>query len=214
MIDRFRPASGLQAIIVIGLLAALAGAACGSGDASVNGGDNPKKIRIVESTTIFTEEDIRAIGWKPQRDFVLDYPGATTFKWGFLNSKEVGILIYATAEEAKTLGVAAADGQTFRRPEDGQAPDEGIDRISCRDAAGQSAVKADTRTPAKAFSASYLDPDKDEQKDVLARSCSNRYPTYNDYTVIGNVVMMCEADGRNLLESSTNCKSLEKWLTQ
>ena len=122
--------------------------------------------------------------------------------------------IRTTAEEAKTLGVVAADGQTFRRPEDGQAPDEGIDRISCRDAAGQSAVKADTRTPAKAFSASYLDPDKDEQKDVLARSCSNRYPTYNDYTVIGNVVMMCEGDGRNLLELSTNCKSLEKWLTQ
>ena len=87
MIDRF------QAIIVIGLLAALAGVACGSDDAFVGDGENPKKIRIVESTTVFTEEDIRAIGWKPQRDFVLDYPGATTFKWGFLNSKEVGVLI-------------------------------------------------------------------------------------------------------------------------
>jgi hypothetical protein len=26
--------------------------------------------------------------------------------------------------------------------------------------------------------------------------------------------MMCEGDGRNLLEPSTNCRELEKWLTK
>ena len=44
-------------------------------------------------------------------------------------------------------------------------------------------------------------------------ACSNRYPTYNDYTVIGNLVLMCESDERNLTEPSTNCAKIEEWLT-
>jgi hypothetical protein len=183
---------------------------------SGGGGDekNPKVIRIIESTQVFTEDDMRAIGWKPQRDFLLEYPGTTVAKWGFLNTKEVGVLIYATPEDARTIGVEAADTQTFRRDEDGQAPDEGIDRISCRQAQGQSPVKAIT-APSKALSASYLDPEADESDEVQGQGyCPNRFPTYNDYTVIGNMVLMCEGDGRNLLQPSTNCKELEKWLTQ
>ena len=44
--------------------------------------------------------------------------------------------------------------------------------------------------------------------------CTVRVPTYNDYTVIGNLVMMCEGDDGKPLEPSTNCKELEKWLTK
>ena len=44
--------------------------------------------------------------------------------------------------------------------------------------------------------------------------CPVRVPTYNDYTVIGNLVMMCEGDDGKPLEPSTNCKELEKWLTK
>ena len=218
---RFQLFPGVKVIATMALLIVVAAvAACGSDDSSVvagGGGDpeNPKIIRIVESTSVFTEDNVRAIGWKPQRDLLIDYPGTTVAKWGFLNTKEVGVLIYATAEEAKTLGVAAADVQTFRRPEDGHAPDEGIDRISCRQAAGQSAVKAITRGLPKVFSASYLDPGSADSEKVEGQGyCPNRFPTYNDYTVIGNLVMMCEGDGRNLIEPSTNCKELEKWLTQ
>lgn len=218
---RFRTFPGVKVIAIMTLLVVVAAvAACGSDDSSVVAGgggdpDNPKVIRIVESVLIFTEDDIKALGWKPQRDLVAEYPGTTVAKWGFLNTKEVAILIYATAEEAKTLGVAAADIQTFRRPEDGHALDEGIDRISCRQAAGQSAVRAITGPPSKAFSASYLEPDSaDSEKVEGQKYCPNRFPTYNDYTVIGNLLMMCEGDGRNLLEPSTNCKELEKWLTE
>ncbi len=220
--NRSRTSPRSQVFTIIALLIAVAAVACGSGDSSVvsdgTGGDDektPKVIRIIESTQIFTEDDVKAIGWKPQRDLLIEYPGATLAKWGFLNTKEVGVLIYATAEEAKTLGVEAANTQTFRRPEDDQAPDEGIDRISCRQAAGQSAVKALTDVPSKSFSASYLDPENAGSDEVEGqRSCPNRYPTYNDYTVIGNMVMMCEGDGRNLIEPSTNCKELEGWLTK
>jgi hypothetical protein len=44
--------------------------------------------------------------------------------------------------------------------------------------------------------------------------CPVRVPTYKDYTVIGNLVMMCEGDDGKPLEPSTNCKELEKWLTK
>jgi hypothetical protein len=208
----------VQWLVGIATLMAVVAVACGSSDDSLvaSGGDDerPQRVRMVESDQIFTEDDVRAIGWKGQKDFVLDYPGATTFKWGFMNAKEVGVLIYPSAEDAKTLGVAAAESQTFRRESDGQAPDDdSIDRISCRDAAGQSAVQAITDGHSKAFSASYLNPESGEPDEVLARTCSNRFPTYNDYTVVGNVVFMCEGDGRNLLEPSTNCEKVAGWLT-
>jgi hypothetical protein len=215
--NRLKKVSRLHLLVIPVLLIALVAAACGSDDASlVASGDgdddpSPQRIRMVETATIFTEADIKAIGWKGQKDFLLDYPGATTFKWGFMNQTEVGVLIYASAADAQTLGVEAANSQTFRREVDDQAPDEGMDRISCRDAAGQSAVKAETGFPSKSFSGSYLAPE-DDSADVMGRSCSNRFPTYNDYTVVGNAVFMCEGDGGRLLEPSTNCAKVAEWL--
>lgn len=207
-------------MLVSAFLLAIAAVACGSDDTSLvasGGGDDdtPQRVRMVESAQIFTEDDVKAIGWKAQRDFILDYPGATTFKWGFMNQTEVGVLIYASADDAKTLGVEAAKSQTFRRESDDQALDgDFTDRISCRDTAGQSAVMGEISFPSKSFSASYLEPFSDISDDVLpARGCTNRYPTYNDYTVVGNVVFMCEGDDGNLLEPSTNCEKVAEWLT-
>ncbi|MDG0867668.1 hypothetical protein [Candidatus Lucifugimonas marina] len=216
-----RLVSRAQLLTISALLIAMTAVACGAGgggdDGVTMGGteDAPKRIRIVESDQIFTEDDLKGIGWKGQRDFILDYPEATVAKWGYLNTKEVGILIYASAEDAKNHGVTSAEGQTFRRESDGQAPDnDSIDRISCRDKAGASAVKAETGFGSKSFSASYLDPEIAESDDVEAqtRVCSNRFPTYNDYTVVGNIVAMCESDTRNLTDPSTNCEKIAGWL--
>ena len=130
-----------------------------------------------------------------------------------MNQTEVGVLIYASAEEAKTLGVAAAVDQTFRRESDDQARDGDLtDRISCRRPVGSSAVKANTGFPSKSFSASYIDPKSDTSDEVLAATCTTRFPTYNDYTVVGNVVFMCEGDEGNLLDPSTNCEKVAEWL--
>ena len=207
-------------LLIVALLIASIAVACGtSEDTSLvtSGRDDdapPQRIRMVESTQIFTEDDVRAIGWKGQRDFVLDYPGATTFKWGYMNQTEVGVLIYASAEDAKTLGVAAAADQTFRRASDNQARDGDLtDRISCRRPVGSSAVKANTAFPSKSFSASYLEPNSDRSDDALPATCTTRFPTYNDYTVVGNVVFMCEGDEGNLLDPSTNCEKVADWLT-
>jgi len=219
--NRFLKLPKIQLLLVSAFLLAAVAVACGSdggGDGVAIGGSEefPKRIRVVESTVIFSEADVKAIGFKGQRDFIIEYPGTSVAKWGFMNQKEIGLLIYASAEDAKTLGVTAAEAQTFRREGDGQAPDGNlIDRISCRDKAGASAVKAETDNGSKAFSSSYLDPEIGESESILpvGGACSNRFPTYNDYTVIGNIVVMCEGDGRNLTEPSTNCEKIEEWLT-
>ena len=216
--NRFLLISRVQLLLISAMLIVMVAVACGSAEDEslvASGGDDttPQRVRIIESTQIFTEDDIKAIGWKGQRDFQLDYPEATTFKWGYLNQTEVGVLIYASAEDAKTLGVAAADDQTFRRASDNQARDgDFTDRISCRRPVGSSAVKANSGSPSKSFSASYLEPNSDGSDEVLAATCTTRFPTYNDYTVIGNIVIMCESDTRNLLEASTNCEKIEEWL--
>ena len=218
LMNRYLLISRVHLLLISALLIAVVAVACGTEDESLvaSGGydETQQRIRMVESTQIFTEDDIRAIGWKGQRDFVLDYPGATTFKWGFMNQTEVGVLIYASAEDAKTLGVAAAVDQTFRRESDNQARDGDLtDRISCRRPVGSSAVRANTAFPSKSFSASYLEPNSDRSDDVLPATCTTRFPTYNDYTVVGNVVFMCEGDNGNLLEPSTNCEKVADWLT-
>jgi|GEM_PF-351864 len=209
-------------LLISALLMSTVAVACGSDDGGSGGvtmggtDDWPKRIRTIESELVYTEADLKAIGFKGQRDFILEYPGTSVAKWGYMNQKEVGLLVYANAEDAKSLGVTAAESQTKRRDEDGQAPDGNtIDRLSCRDAAGASAVKANTGFTSKSFSASYLDPELAESDEVQAvgGKCSNRYPTYNDYTIIGNIVLMCESDERNLTEPSTNCAKIEKWLT-
>jgi hypothetical protein len=216
--NRFLLISRIQLLLISAFLLAIAAVACGTDDTSLvasGGGDDdtPQRVRMVESTQIFTEDDVKAIGWKGQRDFQLEYPGATTFKWGYMNQTEVGVLIYASAEEAKTLGVAAAVDQTFRRESDDQARDGDLtDRISCRRPVGSSAVKANTGFPSKSFSASYIDPKSDTSDEVLAATCTTRFPTYNDYTVVGNVVFMCEGDEGNLLDPSTNCEKVAEWL--
>ncbi len=216
--NRFLLISRIQLLLISAFLLAIAAVACGTDDTSLvasGGGDDdtPQRVRMVESTQIFTEDEVKAIGWKGQRDFQLEYPGATTFKWGYMNQTEVGVLIYASAEEAKTLGVAAAVDQTFRRESDDQARDGDLtDRISCRRPVGSSAVKANTGFPSKSFSASYIDPKSDTSDEVLAATCTTRFPTYNDYTVVGNVVFMCEGDEGNLLDPSTNCEKVAEWL--
>ena len=201
------------------LLLALGAVSCGGDDsvvtdAQAGNSDFPKVIRMVESTTIFTADDLKSIGWKSQKDFLLDYPGSITAKWGFLNQSEVGVLIYSNAEDAKTIGVAAAEAQTFHN-EDGEAPGDGtMDRTSCQSAGWQSAVKEIGAGSTK-VSASYLDPHEDSLAPPFQKMpCPVRVPTYNDYTVIGNIVMMCEGDGGKPLETSTNCKEIEKWLTK
>ena len=175
-----------------------------------------RTIRIIEDSRIFSLDDMKGVGWKKQHELVpSEYPLALEKYWGYLNTKEVGVLIYSSADEAKSQGLDSAKQQTSRG-EDGKAS-EGVDRISCRHAQGQSAVKnIKKNVPIKyAYNGSInLLLDLDDRNIPEAPICPNKYPTYRDITIIGNMVVMCESDGRNLSEPSTNCAELSTWLSE
>ena len=82
--------SRVQLLLISALLIVVVAVACGTEDESLvasggEGGGTTQLIRMVESGQIFTEDDVKAVGWKAQKDLVLDYPGAPTFKWGYMN---------------------------------------------------------------------------------------------------------------------------------
>ena len=82
--------SRVQLLLISALLIAVVAVACGTEDESLvasggEGGGTTQLIRMVESGQIFTEDDVKAVGWKAQKDLDLDYPGAPTFKWGYMN---------------------------------------------------------------------------------------------------------------------------------
>ncbi len=188
--------------------------ACGTDDApaSLFDSDKPPDTEwIIATDKVFTEEDITGLGWKPSRDFVLDYPGTTAAKWGFFQTREIGLLIYPTVAEAQEAGLKAAREQTAT-DEEGHVVGE-IDRISCRSAAGQSAVHNIDTSPIKAGGlASYIPEPTDEtlgQDSPFAtqRPCPNKFPTYSEFRVIGNIVVLCEADGREVSGESKICEN-------
>ena len=214
-ISKLNSRSNNLGMIVFLLVVALISTSCGESDDSVvSQGDDNKRIRMIESETIFTKDDVNAIGWKDKKDFLLDYPGAIVARWGYLNTAEVGVLIYNSADEARTLGVAAADVQTAHN-EDGEAPGDGtMDRTECSSAGWQMAVENLNTGPPKGL-ASYIDADAEEKTPPSQKlPCPVRVPTYNDYTVIGNMVMLCQGDDGKPFEPSTNCRELEGWLTK
>ena len=176
-----------------------------------------RTIRIIEDSRTFSLDDMKRVGWKKQHELVpSEYPLTLEKYWGYLNTKEVGVLIYASADEAKSQGLDSAKQQTSRN-EDGKASD-GVDRISCRHAQGQSAVKKIKENVVTKYV--YNGPNGlfielvDRNVPDAAPICPNKYPTYRDITIIGNMVAMCESDDRNLSEPSTNCAELSAWLSE
>lgn len=207
--------SRLRWFILAAFSAALALAvACGSSDApgSLFGTDKKSDAEwVIATDKVFSEDDLKGLGWKPSRDFVLEYPGTTLSKWGFFKTREIGVLIYATVAEAQEAGLKAAREQTAT-DDDGHAVGT-IDRISCRSAAGQSAVQQiDTASPKSGGLGSYIPEPSTEtlgQDSPFAtqRPCPNKFPTYSEFRVIGNIVVMCEADGREVSGESKLCEN-------
>ncbi len=206
--------SRLRWFVLAAFSAALALAvACGSDDApgSLFDLDKPPDAEwVIATDLVFSEDDLTGLGWKPSRDFVLEYPGTTISKWGFFKTREIGVLIYPTAAEAQEAGLKAAREQTAT-DENGHAVGT-IDRISCRTAQGQSAVEhIDTASPKSAGVGSYIPEPSTEtlgQDSPFAtqRPCPNKFPTYSEFRVIGNIVVLCEADGREVSGESKICR--------
>jgi hypothetical protein len=194
------------------LIALFALAACGSDNGGSAASDADPAQFFVDSTLTFSTENMKALGWKGQKDLLLVYPEAIEQKWGFLNTKEVGVLVYPSAEIARVQGLAAAQAQ-IAVGEDGEATGE-IDRISCRDAQGQSAVGLlDVQASDDPHIVKVSFTRESSDTTFEPRVCSNKFPTYIEYRIIGNMVVLCEGEGKSGNEPSTNCRDLPGWLT-
>lgn len=186
-------------------------AACGTDSSSPNSdgsgssADRNAADFIVQSETIFSVDDLKSVGWKEQKDLLLEYPESTDGKWGFYNTKELGILVYPSAAIAQVQGAEAALAQTALGP-DGKSIGE-QDRITCRQAQGQSAVglvePVDVGDASNAFHVSFSSDTTVEQ-----RVCAHKFPTYRDFRILGNIVLLCEGDGDTGDKPSKNCKDL------
>ncbi len=195
------------AIVSIMLLAA-----CGTDDGSSDSGSGPVGSGerdatqfIVNTESVFSVDDLKAVGWKEQRDLLLDYPESTAAKWGFLNTKELAVLVYPSAAIAQVQGAEAALAQTAVGPDGKAIGDQ--DRISCRQAQGQSAVglvePQDDSDGSRAFHISFSSETSVEQ-----RVCANKFPTYRFFRILGNIVLLCEGEGRTGDQPSKNCEEL------
>ena len=206
--------SRLRWFVLVAFLAALAlAAACGTDDApgSLFDRDKPPDTEwVIATDLVFSEDDLKGLGWKPSRDFVHEYPGTTLSKWGFFKTREIGVLIYPTVAEAQEAGLVAAREQTAT-DEEGHAVGT-IDRISCRQAQGQSAVQnLGEHSPKSGGLNSYIPEPSTETLGQdspfgTQRPCPNKFPTYSEFRVIGNIVVLCEADGREVSGESKICQ--------
>lgn len=191
------------------LLFSFAVTACGTdGPPAASSGESDHSSFIIETTTIFSSSDLIELGWKVQKDFTLEYPESVEARWGFINAKELGVLVYPSAEIARTQGLESALEQIATGP-DGQAVGE-IDRISCRDAQGQSAVKQmDKPTYGDVPHMVKVGYQSEPAQDLVSpRVCSNKYPTYSEFRILGNMVLLCEGEGRTGNDPSNNCRDL------
>lgn len=210
--NRSSVTSHRRILLPLMLLVAVALAACGTDDGSpASSGDSDGSQFIVESALTFSGDNLKSLGWKEQKDFVLEYPESVEAKWGYLNTKELGILVYPSAEIAQVQGLQAAKEQTATGA-DGQA--EGvIDRISCRDAQGQSAVKMIEPRRSTGSDVIHISFQPEVSQDTIEpRVCSNKFPTYTEYRIIGNMVILCEGEGRTGDDPSKNCRELPDML--
>lgn len=193
--------------------------ACGSGDAPASLIDNagPSDSEwVIATEQVFSVDDLKGLGWKSSRDFVLEYPGTTVARWGFFKTREIGVLIYPSFTVAREAGLRAAREQTA-------TDDEGyavgtIDRITCRTGwSGEPVQNIDTTSPKTSGVGSYI---PDPSTEALGpgspfapqAACPYKFPTYSEFRVIGNVVVMCESDGRTVGRESKICNEFPELL--
>ena len=108
-------------LMITGLSLAIA---CGSSDSDSGGSDAAEPAaevdealnevsRVMFADKIFTADDYSAVGWKQNKkyDDISTVPEATEVYFGFYNSKNIEVRVYASHDSAATAGFtdAAAD---------------------------------------------------------------------------------------------------------
>ena len=92
--------------------------ACGSSNGEPLLNDDPEldAVQITLPDSVFTADDVAAVGWKKSKELSPEtLPGATSVWYGFYQQRDVEVRVYESHDEAISLGQDLADTSTGRR---------------------------------------------------------------------------------------------------
>jgi hypothetical protein len=86
--------------------------ACGS----LNGEPELEAVQITLPDSVFTADDVAAVGWKKSKELSPEtLPGVTSVWYGFYQQRDVEVRVYESQGEAISLGQEIADVASGRR---------------------------------------------------------------------------------------------------
>lgn len=160
----------------------------------------------INTDTVYSIEDIKSIGIKVRGDFDRFFPESIESKWAFYKGREVGVLMYPSAEIANLNGRMSAQEQTniIKVVEKNIAHGPNVEKTKCRGHGdgggwtGRGGIKLRHKEELNFGIENTLLLNKlklfsDNELQILnSRSCPRREPLYTEYIIIGNTVLMAE----------------------
>lgn len=164
------------------------------------------------SDRVYTLDSLSSVGWKSKGGFTRSFAPATGAEWGFLDGREVAVIIYGTPTEAREHGTVAGKQQTETTAEGTYGPE--VERTKCSGfanlrtpyrlappaegqfcaARGGGLGVSETCTLARVEALAGGESAGSRGSEVhFQPTCPKRVPTYAEYTVEGNLVLLCEA---------------------
>ena len=92
--------------------------ACGSSNGEPLLNDDPEldAVQITLPDSVFTADDVAAVGWKKSKELSPEtLPGVTNVWYGFYQQRDVEVRVYASQSEAISLGQELAEVASGRR---------------------------------------------------------------------------------------------------
>ena len=86
--------------------------ACGSSNGEPLLNDDPEldAVQITLPDSVFTADDVAAVGWKKSKELSPEtLPGVTSVWYGFYQQRDVEVRVYASQGEAISLGQELAE---------------------------------------------------------------------------------------------------------
>ena len=92
--------------------------ACGSSNGEPLLNDDPEldAVQITLPASVFTADDVAAVGWKKSKELSPEtLPGVTSVWYGFYQQRDVEVRVYESQDEAISVGQELADLHSGRR---------------------------------------------------------------------------------------------------
>ncbi|MBO82780.1 MAG: hypothetical protein CL506_00255 [Actinobacteria bacterium] len=158
----------------------------------------------IQVDTVYSIDDVLAAGIKVKNDLKTEFPQATDAKWGFIDSREVAVIRYPTAEIARTLGATAAQEQTqfIEIVEKNIAHGPKVEKTKCRGLKSNrygfnNKMNFKTNPEIGLGNILILNKLKIFENEINltfqeAAVCVRREPLYSDFVIHGNLVFLGE----------------------